>query len=285
MKANRVFQHRSLEFWAHVKVLSEKLSYSKGGQIKKYTISEINNAIISIGLHCEHEMIRDVHQYLNYRADLLNNHVSNLLMDIDEAREEFDRFLHMHRQYGLSCKLPKNKQKGDKSGYAYFTGIINVITEMELKKFASNRRYRYGIDIGFDDDPRNLTYLEENNTLLAVLSRRYDGALPSTVNPLAIWEIKEYYNTTTFGSRIADGVYETQLDGFELHEIQNTYGIRPRHIYFIDSRRTWWEMGKSYLCRIIDMLHQGLVDDVFFGREVLNDWPECLSEILHHGYR
>jgi hypothetical protein len=39
---------------------------------------------------------------------------------------------------------------------------------------------------------------------------------PGTVNPIAIWEIKEYYYTTTFGSRVADGVYETLLDGMEL---------------------------------------------------------------------
>ena len=40
------------------------------------------------------------------------------------------------------------------------------------------------------------------------------------LNPIAIWEIKEYYYTTTFGSRIADGVYETPLDGMELEELR-----------------------------------------------------------------
>ncbi len=32
----------------------------------------------------------------------------------------------------------------------------------------------------------------------------------------AVWEIKEYYDSITFGSRIADGVYETMLDGKSL---------------------------------------------------------------------
>ena len=36
----------------------------------------------------------------------------------------------------------------------------------------------------------------------------------------ARWEIKEYYGTTTLGSRVADGVYETMLDGLELRELQ-----------------------------------------------------------------
>ena len=285
MRANIEFHNRNLDFWALVKVLSEKLSYSSRGQIKNYTITDINAILSYNELRCDQRMIHDVHQYLNFRADLLNNQVSRLLLDIEEVKEIFSRFYELRKTHGLTCKLPLNKQKGEKSGYAYFTGIINILTEMVIRDFANERGLAYGRNIGFDDDPRSLTYIEQNNSLLAVLSRRYDGALPSTINPLAIWEIKEYYNTTTFGSRIADGVYETQLDGFELHEIEETYGFRPQHIYFIDSRRTWWEMGKSYLCRIIDMLHQGLVDDVFFGREVLDNWPACLLAILENAYR
>lgn len=51
---------------------------------------------------------------------------------------------------------------------------------------------------------------------LWTLARRVEGAFPSPVNPVAVWEIKEYYYTTTFGSRVADGVYESLLDGMEL---------------------------------------------------------------------
>lgn len=80
-----------------------------------------------------------------------------------------------------------------------------------------------------------------------------------------VWEIKEYYYTTTFGSRISDGVYETQLDGFEM---KNVAEPRPLHNFLIDSHRTWWTMGKSYLCRIVDALNMGLVDEVVFGKEV-----------------
>ena len=38
-------------------------------------------------------------------------------------------------------------------------------------------------------------------------SRRFDGAYPNIINPRIVWEIKEYYYATTFGSRVADGVY------------------------------------------------------------------------------
>lgn len=55
---------------------------------------------------------------------------------------------------------------------------------------------------------------------LRTLSRRVDGAFTRVVNPIAIWEIKEYYySEENFGSRIADSVYESQLDGMELDEL------------------------------------------------------------------
>lgn len=57
-----------------------------------------------------------------------------------------------------------------------------------------------------------------NGLPVRTLARRVDGAFPSVINPVAIWEVKEYYHTTTFGSRVADGVYETLLDGMELED-------------------------------------------------------------------
>lgn len=72
-----------------------------------------------------------------------------------------------------------------------------------------------------------------------------DGAYPSIVNPLAVWEIKEYYGTTTFGSRVADGIYETMLDGEEFIELQNQYGRDIKHYLIVDDRFTWWNKGKS----------------------------------------
>jgi len=54
---------------------------------------------------------------------------------------------------------------------------------------------------------------------LRTLARRVDGAFTDTVNPIAVWEIKEYYYTKTFGSRVADGIYETLLDGMGIGRI------------------------------------------------------------------
>ena len=38
------------------------------------------------------------------------------------------------------------------------------------------------------------------------------------------------------------------------------------------------ECGRSYLCRMIDMLHMGYVDEVLFGREVGDRLPELVAE-------
>lgn len=97
-----------------------------------------------------------------------------------------------------------------------------------------------------------------------------------------MWEIKEYYYNRSFGSRIADGVYETQLDGFEFNEIFKRMGKKVYHVLFIDSYHTWWDLGKSYLCRVVDALNSGIVDEVIVGREVFTRWPELLEEKVMH---
>ena len=129
-------------------------------------------------------------------------------------------------------------------------------------------------------DPRELTSLTLNNAPLRTMARRVDGAFTSIINPIAIWEIKEYYYTTTFGSRVADGVYETLLDGLELEEVREHENIDVKHYLMIDDHNTWWNMGRSYLCRIIDMLHMGYVDEVLFGYEAVERLPEIVKEWL-----
>jgi transcriptional regulator with XRE-family HTH domain len=89
---------------------------------------------------------------------------------------------------------------------------------------------------------------------------------------------KEYYYTTTFGSRVADGVYETLLDGIELEELREHEKIEVKHYLMVDGHYTWWDCGRSYLCRIFDMLHMGYVDEVLFGYEVVERLPALVKE-------
>ncbi len=131
-------------------------------------------------------------------------------------------------------------------------------------------------------NPQELTTVTRDRQPFRTLARRVDGAFPGPVNPLAVWEIKEYYFTTTFGSRVADGVYESLLDGMELEELDDA--LRPlasakgrpahiQHLLMVDAHYTWWAKGRSYLCRIIDMLHMGYVDEVLFGKEIVDRLP------------
>jgi hypothetical protein len=50
------------------------------------------------------------------------------------------------------------------------------------------------------------------------------------------------------------------------------------HYLMVDSHFTWWECGRSYLWRIIDMLHMGYVDEVLFGAEVPERLPALVTE-------
>lgn len=105
-----------------------------------------------------------------------------------------------------------------------------------------------------------------------------DRAFPNSVNPVAIREVKEYYHSTNFGSRIADGVYGTLLDGLELEELWISSNVDIKHYLMVDAYQTWWIQGKAYLCRIVDMLHMGYVDEVLFGREVIEEMPRLVNE-------
>ena len=55
------------------------------------------------------------------------------------------------------------------------------------------------------------------------------------------------------------------------------YTIEPDSM-FIDSHYTFWGQGKSYLCRFIDTLNMGLIDELIVGKEVLTRWREVLTE-------
>ena len=274
MLPDKRFLRQPKHFWANVRTIGQQVGYATRrtkknpiSVIKVPTIDQIRDAYGRVGLDPVDLIRKDgrptklgktLLDYLDYRASRLNNFVEPRLMDVKRARREY---LALKKKLKPKCPLPKNKQKGKKKGPAYFTCIINMLIEANV----------YGRPC--DYDPRELTTVTVNNAPLRTLARRVDGAFPAAVNPIAIWEIKEYYYTTTFGSRVADGVYETLLDGMELEELADQERIDVKHLLMIDAHYTWWDCGKSYLCRLLDMLHMGYVDEVLFGSEVLDRLP------------
>lgn len=273
MKADPQFDKLPKSFWAAVRTVSQELGYTVRGesQVKVPTVSEMGRAFDVLGLNAQHigddenptDLAKTLLAYYRHRANVLNSFVEPRLMNAKQAKAEFEA---LKKKLKPACPIPMNKQKGPKRAPAFLTGIINMLIEAHAKGLAC------------DFDPRELTTVTRDGAPLRTLARRVDGAFPSAVNPIAIWEVKEYYYTTTFGSRVADGVYETLLDGMELEELNEHEGINVRHYLMLDAHYTWWGCGKSYLCRVIDMLHMGYVDEVLFGYEVIERLPSLVKE-------
>ena len=279
MRAHARFLSQPKDFWANVRTISQEIGYAvrRGahkGQVKVPSPSQMRAALQNMNLDFSHivdatanltpfgKLLSD---YYEYRAGVLDDYVEPRLMHVDRARQVFEE---LYKQLSPGCPIPMNKQKGEKKAPAYFTGIINMLVERNAQGFPC------------DYDPHKLTTVTRDSKPLRTLARRVDGAFPSTVNPIAVWQIKEYYYTTTFGSRVADGVYETLLDGMELEELWEHEDVDVKHYMRIDAHYTWWDCGRSYLCRIVDMLHMGYVDEVLFGYEVVERLPSIVKEWL-----
>jgi|SRR5271157_155118 len=276
MIANQEFLNQPKMFWAYVRTLSQRLGYTvRGkGQIKIPTLSEMKTGLLTLGLDASKVATRndsptplgnELLKYFTYRARVLNANVQSQLMKVAEAENLYKKLC---AEAVHKCPLPMNKQTGDKAKPSYFTGIINMLIADSIG------------GAGCNYSPMSLTTVTRKGAAVRTLSRRVDGAFPSVVNPIAVWEIKEYYYTTTFGSRIADGVYETLVDGMELEELREKEGIDIKHYLMVDAYETWWEMGRSYLCRMVDMLHMRYVDEILFGREVVDRLPVITKEWL-----
>ncbi len=274
MKPDPRFLNLPKDFWANVRLISQEVGYTvKGqGEIKVPSLAEIQNAFAEMSLDVGHlvdaggsptpygKLLLD---YFVCRAAVLREHVEPMLMTAEQAKKIFER---LRKKLHPKCAIPLNKQSGEKKAPAFFTGIINMLIEANAK------------DMRCDFDPRVLTTVTRKGKPVRTLARRVDGAFPCAVDPVAVWEIKEYYYTTTFGSRVADGVYESLLDGMELEELRVSEGVDIKHYLMIDAHYTWWSCGRSYLCRIVDMLHMGYIDEVLIGREVLARLPELVRE-------
>ncbi len=297
MKPDSHFVNQPRDFWAHVRTISQEVGYTEpsvgywkvppglttpsnyrrnGGPKKNIVLAigrdSICEALERLDLTTKHVVTANgrttrfgkvLCDYFQHRATVLNKQVQSQLMDAKAARALFRQ---CKAKYSPTIPFVMNKQKGNKKAEAFLTCMVNMIVEKHTK------------GIGFDHDPNALTTVTKGGQPLRTFARRLDGAFPAVINPLAVWEIKEYYYTTTFGSRVADGVYETLLDGMEMDELRHSENVDVKHYLLADSHFTWWACGKSYLCRLIDMLHMGYVDEILFGREVARRLPVLVKE-------
>ena len=262
-----------MHFWANVRAISQHVGYTArgAGRVRAVTSDEMVKALRRMNLDTSHVVGADdeltalgdtLVAYFRHRADVLNDFVEPRLRNAEQARKEFNR---LRRTLKPKCPIPMNKQKGPMKKPAYFTGIVNMLIETNCGEFVC------------DYDPQKLTTFTRDGVPLRTTSRRYDGAFPAIMDPIAVWEIKEYYYNKSFGSRVADGIYETLLDGMELEELHRNTPVQVKHYLMVDAR-AWWDRGRSYLCRIIDLLHMDYVDEVLFGAEVIERLPGIVGE-------
>lgn len=274
MKPNDMFLNLPKNFWACVRLISQATGYTdkSTGRIKTPNANEIRAKLESFEIDFFRLQMQQtpkgdfgklLQDYFVYRADVINTYVEPRLMNASEARRIFKQY---YKSLRPACPIPMNKQKGKMKQPAFLTGLVNMLIEANAQGFPC------------DYDPHQLTVVTKECLPLRTFARRVDGAFPSSVNPIAIWEIKEYYYTTTFGSRVADGIYESLLDGLEIEELCEHEGIDILHYLIVDAHDTWWKQGKSYLCRIIDMLHMGYIDEILFGSEVVERLPNLVNE-------
>jgi hypothetical protein len=274
MEPDAMFVGLAKDFWATIRLISQEVGYVVKGtqQIKVPSVTEIRSAFSRLDLDTSYLFDANdtltecgglVIEYFRHRAAVLQGFVRSSLMNVTEAKALYKE---LHARLKPKCQIPMNKQKGKKKAPAYFTAIINMLIEANAGRYPC------------DYDPRTLTTVTKQLIPIRTFARRIDGAFPSPVDPVAVWEIKEYYYTTTFGSRVADGVYESLLDGMEIEELRSSHRIDIKHYLMVDAYSTWWEDGRSYLCRLIDMLHMGYADEVLFGREVVDRLPFLVKQ-------
>lgn len=295
MQADPRFANQNSIFWAYVRTITEALGSSvrNSGVVSAFkpvdmhfAMSKLGRATDALGtLTRPSDLANLLTEYFGYRADVLNNQVKYDLMVTHEAAELFDLVANeveaelvgpaskAGRQiatdylvHGLTVRVPMNKQAGEMRRPSFLTGMVNLIVAHAL------------VGRPCDYDPRALPVIDYEGTLYAAMSRRMDGSMPSTVNPLAMWEIKEYYYTTTFGSKISDAVYITALDGYERKDVESVTGVAIDHLIVVDAYDTWWVKGKSYLCRLVDLVNMGRVTHLLCGREAARELPFIAAE-------
>lgn len=138
---------------------------------------------------------------------------------------------------------------------------IETITRLECD--------RRGIAANTNPQSRAVTV---DDRWLWVSPRRLDGALPGLINPVGIWEIKEYWGTTKGGSKMSDAIYEIHLVGMELRTFEREHGVHVNHYAILDGAQQW-SHRRSDLRRAADLLFMGLIDELIVGDEAMEEWP------------
>jgi hypothetical protein len=142
MKGDPRYINLGTEFWTAVRMISSQQGYtvrqrSGAGPIKVHDRASllrfVNESQIDTSAFIKDGKLTDLGtlllDYFAYRADVLNNGVEGNLMNLEKARGLYDKLV---QEYRPRWPVVMNKQKGEKKGPAYLTGIVNILLEHEL---------------------------------------------------------------------------------------------------------------------------------------------------------
>lgn len=270
MYANERFAGYNTKFWSYVRLVSEQAGYQPHGEklVKKYTKKDLSETVEKTGINGEQllgglttnnttDLGEELLDYLNFRSDK----VKQALDKIRTKNQAFSDFEEYCGDYVMETEQLNKQGSGEK---LIFANSVNLVLERET-----------GID--FNPNPRMLpTVLDSEKNLKTTLPKWPDGAFPTARNPLALWEVKEFYSSTTFGSRIADAIYEMMLFGEEVQTLQEETEQKI-DLYLMTDGYEAWKKGVSYICRIIDILNMEYIDAAIFGEEVFTQWPDIVN--------
>lgn len=209
------------------------------------------------------EAVQLFFQYLEVRKRLLTEALGLLRTENESIAFCMSRGI----KFGVTATQNQDHYQSSKS-------LVAAVTEIAIDVCKARR-------VQIDPNPQQRAVWCNRNGL-HVSARNLDGAIPATVNPVIVWEIKEYWGKTGGGSKMSDAVYECALVGRELRDFERESGTSVVHCVFVDGKEQWLTR-KADLGRFIDLAHQGLVDHLVIGKEVEEDWELILNEVLSGG--
>lgn len=206
----------------------------------------------------------DIKAFLGYLDDrrIMTERALCLLRTEEEA-------LAYCKASGFAVGKVRTKNQDHHQSAKAIIATVTSIAEQVCKKKKST----------LDPNPQSrCAWCAENG--LHVTARNLDGAIPALANPTIIWEIKEYWGVTSGGSKMSDAVYECNLVGRELREFEERTKLpRVQHVVLLDGKEQWLTR-KSDLTRFVDLLCQGIIDQLFVGKEIESQWSRFLKDTL-----
>ncbi|MGW0854846.1 DUF7687 domain-containing protein [Streptomyces sp. NPDC002690] len=250
-------------------MLADQRAAQRGKYSSAITPGEIISLLSSVGtpsaagvvgyLKSRESVLSGVSAYWGKRREVSDT-LFSLMRTEEEARADYaslsDQVL---QSYGV-------KLDGYHKSPKVLVNSVDAVVFRECK--------RSGIPANTNPQSRAMLISDDH---IWVSPRRLDGAIPDLLNPVALWEIKEYWGKTRGGSKMSDAIYELNLVGLELRTFEEAFGVHVNHYAILDGRNQW-ASRKADLRRAVDLLYSGLLDELVVGREVLTEWPRIVAE-------